>query len=100
MSKHTINGFITYRDSPYTEKPEVQFLTYDPRQYDKDEKYPRIVLREHSFEIEVADDFDPRPGMIESLKQTQAELRAEFIKRVTDIERRIGELQAISYNVV
>lgn len=97
--KHTINGFITWRATPWTKTPEIGFLTYDPAQYDKNDQYPRVVVATHSFEIEVPDDFDPRPQMIDRLRAAKDQARAEFAAKVMEYDRRINELLAIENTV-
>lgn len=95
--KHVIKGFITYRATPYSSKPHVTFVTYDPRQFETDNEHPAIVVREHSFEIEIADDYDPRADMIAALEMQKQKVRAEFSKRITDIETQISKLQALTF---
>lgn len=97
MATHTIKGFLTWRESPFGDKPEVAFLGYDPREYDRDSKYPRVVLREHSFDVEVPDDFDPRPGMVAALEKQKQQIRAAFAASVAEIDQRISELKAITF---
>ena len=98
MAKHTITGFITWQENPFSETPEVSFLTYDPTKYDKESRYPRVVVREHSFEVEVPDSFDPRPGQIAVLEEQKQKLRAAFAASVMEIDKRISELQAITFD--
>lgn len=99
MSKHTISGFITYRAATYTGEPIVSFLLYDPSEYDKEDRNPRIVVREHSFEVEIPDDFDPRPKMVAALVAAKEAARAEFAAKVVAIDRRINELLALENTV-
>jgi hypothetical protein len=94
--KTTINGFITYRAPRWKDaKPEVSFLTYDPTDYDKTDDNPRIVVREHSFEIEIPDDFDPRPKMVAALVAAKEKARADFAAQCVAYDRRINELLAL-----
>ena len=91
--KHTIKGFITFEPPRYgSKKPTVDFKTYDPRQFDS---FRGAVVREHTFEVEVADDFDPRPGLIASLEAQKRKARAEFAARVKEIDDQIAGLLAI-----
>ena len=45
---------------------------------------------------DIPDDFDPRPGFVEQLKQEKEKLRAEFSKRVMEIDEKINSLLAIT----
>lgn len=47
--------------------------------------------------VDVPDDFDPRPAEIAALQARKTAMQAECAKAVTDIERRISELQAITF---
>lgn len=90
---HTIKGFITFEPPRYgSKRPTVDFKTYDPRQFDS---FTGAVVREHSFEIEVADDFDPRPGMVAHLEEQKRKERAKFAARVKEIDEQIQSLLAI-----
>jgi hypothetical protein len=53
------------------------------------------VVREHSFEVDVDGDFDPRPAMVANLEEQKRLARAEFAKKVRDIDERINSLLAI-----
>lgn len=94
MSKHTINGYVTYEKSKYVEVPRIDFYTFKP----SPEDWPGlVVVGEHSIEVEVPDDFDPRPELINGLKEQQKKARADFEKLCTDIQRQISELQALEF---
>ncbi len=93
--KHLIRGYIVCKKSPWDTVAEYSFQTFDVHpEYQGD----TVVVREHSFEVDVPDDFDPRPGMIEQLREKEAKARADFQKTITDIHRQISELQAIEHS--
>lgn len=99
MAKHTIKGFITWRDGLHgLLPPEVSFTTFDPRKYEQSTIRPAVVVREHSFEVEVPDDFDSRPAQVAALEKHKQEIRAQFAASVAEIDKRISELQAITYD--
>ena len=54
-----------------------------------------INVMPHEIEIEVPDDFDPRPQQVAALEAEKQKARAEFQKRVTEIDRQIQSLLAI-----
>jgi len=88
--KKVITGFITYQAHSWDPKnPTVGFSMYEPS------FHGTVVVREHSFEVEVADDFDPRSRMIDALKKEEQKAMADFQRKVTEIRKQISELQAI-----
>ncbi len=95
--KATIKGYITYQENSYgNKKPLIDFMRFDPR------KDPGIwgemaVVCEHSFEIEIPNDFDPRPDLIAQLKAQEKKAKADFQVRINEIHKRISELQAIEH---
>ena len=92
--KHTIDGFITYEKSRYSKKPTISFQSYRPSD---DSYFNTVVVRPHSIEVEVPDDFDPRSQQIDALKAQQQKATAAYHAMVTDIKRQISELEAIEY---
>lgn len=94
--KRVIKGFITYRPAGrYYSKPEIDFYGFDPRKVDGEHYKDLAVVREHEFEIEVADDFDPREQLLANLHAAKAKARADFAAKVTEYDRQINELLAI-----
>jgi len=57
----------------------------------------RTYVCSQEIEIEVPDDYDPRAQKIAALEAQKAQAAADYQKTVTDINRRISELQAIEY---
>jgi hypothetical protein len=91
--KKTISGFITWSQSKYQTTPHIDFYVFDPRKSVSFEDV--VVVREHSFEIEVPDNFDPRPQQIEALQAEKKKLHADFSARCMQIERQISELTCL-----
>ena len=56
-----------------------------------------VVVAEHQIEVEVPDDFDPRPGIVEALKEQKKQEQAKFALRVKEIYDRIKSLLAIEH---
>lgn len=95
MAKHTINGFIVYRPERWWEDHErIDFQTYDPRDIDHS---TAVFVSEHSFEVEVPDDFDPRPQQIQALEKKRDAVRDEMSARITEINQQIQSLLAIEH---
>lgn len=95
MSKHTIKGYITAEPITYGKdkgKFTVDFSTYRPSpEYEPS----RVIVREHSFEVEVADSFDCRPGTIANLEAEKERIRKEAAAKVMKLDEWIGRLLAI-----
>lgn len=49
--------------------------------------------------IEVADDFDPRAGAVETLKAEKQKIMAEFQARINQIDQQISQYTAIECEV-
>lgn len=93
MAKHTVHGFIVYHPETYWEDHErIDFQTYDPR---NSIRSTAVLVREHSIEVEVPDDFDPRPQQIQALEKKRDAVRAEMSARITEINNQIQSLLAI-----
>lgn len=96
MSKHTITGYIVSTQYGLKDAPLIEFRTYKPSA----EYSPNtVIVREHSFDVDVPDDFDPRPAMIASLQEQKQIVRAEFAKKVKQLDDQIADLLAIENTV-
>jgi hypothetical protein len=62
-----------------------------------DENERRFFVSEQTVEVEVPDNFDPRAKQIAALEERKREMTAKFQAAVTEINRRISELQAIEF---
>lgn len=97
--KKTINGFIFAKkasrydltEHAYVEEILFDFATWDRTEYDRD----LVKVAPHSFEIEVSEDFDIRPGLVENLEREKKKVMAEFQARITEIDGQINKHLAI-----
>ena len=87
-----IDGYITYTKYAWDNKPTYSFYSFDPTEHAGTET---VVLMQHSFYVEVPEDFDPRPGQIAALKAKREKAQADFSKTVMEIDARINELLAL-----
>lgn len=92
--KKQIKGYITFRDA--YGKQEFDFLTYNPTQFAHND---RVVIREETIEVEIPDDFDPRPAQVEMLQEQQRKVRAEMSARINELQERINKLLALEMTV-
>lgn len=94
----TITGYIVFDQhrhslpSCYPQGPFV-FRSWKPDATDAD-----VLVKEHSFTVDVPADFDPRPALVKALEAKKEKALAEFSAMVTAIDRQISELQAIEYS--
>lgn len=56
-----------------------------------------VLIRAIDVEIEVPDDFDPRPHQIATLREKQKEIRAESEAKLNNIEEQIQRLQCLEF---
>jgi len=76
-------------------KPEFELLPWDCRTWESGAADDRVFVKEHVSTVEVPDDFDPRPQKVKMLEAEKQKARAEFQKRITEIDRQIHSLLAI-----
>ncbi len=91
-----IKGFIIYSGvlaslqlTPY------RFVGWDPRE---DGTSDDVFVMEHTLQVEVPADFDPRPQQIKALEAQKKEAAAKFAAMVAELDKRIAELQAIEFS--
>ena len=88
--KKTITGFIAYRAPLWSGDDDYRFLSCEL----PESGY--VTVMPHSFEVDIPDDFDPRPQMVKDLQDKKKKLMADFQARCTEIERKISELTALT----
>ena len=62
---------------------------------DGDESH--IYIGSQEVEIDVPDNYDPRPAQIAALQELHKKAAADYQSKVTEIQRRISELQALEF---
>lgn len=55
----------------------------------------QVKVMPYDLEVEIPDNFDIRPGLVEGLKQQRTDLAAEFQQKVTQIDRQIAQILAL-----
>lgn len=88
----TINGFVTYQKHSWETEPRFEFYPFEPTS-----DCVGIVVKPHSFDVDVPDDFDPRPAMVAALEEQKRLAQLEFSRSVMAIDRRIQSLLAIEH---
>jgi hypothetical protein len=57
----------------------------------------RTYMGEQEVEIEVPENFDPRPNQISALKAKKIKAMADYQRTIDEINERISKLQAIEF---
>ena len=78
----------------YTWDKEPRYIVFSCKMEDTDS---RTYIGEQQIEVEVPDNYDPRPAQIAALEKQKKKVMADFQKTVDQINERISKLQAIEY---
>ncbi len=91
MAKHTIRAYVYQLRYAWSDATEY-------RVYNSPDMGDDVCALVGPVEVafEVPDDFDPRAAKIAALEKEKQQLRAALAVKVTNIDRRISELQAIT----
>ena len=92
--KVTITGHIFAKQYSYEKTPDFTFFAFEPT---LSSGYVKVM--DHVIDVEIPDTFDMRAGQVAILEEQRRQLRADFAKSITDIERKISELTAIGCEV-
>jgi hypothetical protein len=94
MAKHTVNGalYLYTSERAYTDKPIYHFNT---ERNLTSESFTKIV--DHSFDIEIPEDFDPIPGQLAALNEKKRLLRLKLAQELADLDDRISKLSALTF---
>jgi len=84
--------YIYYLKYGWEDKGEYEVFSFKI-----DDEDCRTYVGEQEIELEVPDNYDPRPQQIAALEEQKRKAMAEFQKTVDDINERISKLQAITY---
>jgi hypothetical protein len=90
MARHTITGWIAMSvPDEFDGISRATFMTYKPNgEYN-------APVREHTIEVDVPDDFDPRPAAVAAIDKQIADKRAELTKEITELMERKNRLLCI-----
>jgi hypothetical protein len=91
MATVKIEGAIYRRDASYMPEPYYMFFTFEASDADT------VKVMDYTLEVEVPDDFDPRPGLLANLREQKRAVEAEASAKITVIENKIRNLLAIEH---
>ena len=89
--KKTLKGFLHFSTDSWS-YGDLAFYQCDMT---KSPSMGCVMIKAIDIEIDLPDDFDPRPAQIASLKAKQTKAAADFHAMNTEIMRQINELQAL-----
>ena len=90
--KVKIVGYIHTVAYPWQDKVEYVIMAQKVKQA----YYACVSSDPIEVEVEVPDNFDPRPQYIEALEEKKRELKSEFAKQVTMLDEQIKKHLAIA----
>ena len=89
--KKTIKGFLHYSIANW-KYGEIGFYGCD---MSDTPSFEAVMIRPIEIEVDIPDDFDPRPKQIEALKAKEKAAAAAFYALQVDIHRQISQLSAL-----
>lgn len=72
---------------------QTPYWTQSSQMAEADSKW--VLVGPHDFEIEVPDDFDPRPQQIAAIDAAIAETRAKLTARITELQEQRSRYLAL-----
>lgn len=99
MAKHIIKGWVTHTHYAW-QKPEEATIGFThfiepPEVYSHDEY--TVGIQQHSFEIEVPDNFNPNPFKVAGLKAKIEKVKVAAFEEIMKMEQEINKLLALQY---
>jgi hypothetical protein len=88
MANIKIKGAIYRRELRYSES-YYMFFVFDACDAET------VKVMDYTLEVEIPDDFDPRPGMLANLREQKRAVEAEYAAKVNVIENKIRNLLAL-----
>jgi hypothetical protein len=96
MMKVKIDAFVCYEQPCIwgEGKHGFQIQMYDPSDVNSTRN---VLVFPQTFEVEIPENFDPRPQMVKSLEAEKEKARKDFAYKVMEIDRKINELLALEH---
>lgn len=93
--KTKIDGHIFMKVWKHVTTPTLSFFSFDAAE--SDPSYVKVM--DHTIEIDIPDDFDPRAQIVANLEAEKRKAEAEFAKRIRDLNAQIQSFLAIESGV-
>jgi len=92
MKAIKVTMHLYYLKYDWQEEGQFHLFAYNNA---SDANYSYVGPRE--IEVEVPENFDPRPAQIKALQEQRVKLQADVNEKIVKIDRRIAELLAIEH---
>ena len=89
--KVTVKGWLYQVQHSWETEPSYRILSIDNYAYGDYSKIQEVCV-----DIDIPDDFDPRPAKIAALQKVKTDLQADFGAKMNHIDRQIADLLAIT----
>ena len=89
--KKILKGFLHFSTDPWS-YGQIVFYQCD---MSKSSSMDCLLIKPIEIEVDIPDDYDPRPAQITALKAKQTKAAADFHVLNVEIMRQINELQAL-----
>lgn len=93
IMKVTVKAYTHQVQYPWQNEPEYALLSHPMRNVDY---YALVSETPVEVEVNIPDDFDPRPQQIAALEKQKRRLQAEFAQSVAKIDEQIKKYLAIA----
>lgn len=91
--KHTVSGYVTYKaPEEWETSPRIGFVDF---KINDNNSVWGVIVAPLDIEVEVPDNFDPRPKMVAALDAKIEETRAAFAARITELQEQRNRLLAL-----
>lgn len=94
--KVILKGILHWQKWTYDEEATFALHAHDMSEM-SDSNHQYAPIKEVSFEVEIPDDFDPRPGIVEGMREQKQKLLAEAQMKANQIDEQIQQLLSIEY---
>lgn len=91
--KVKIKAYVHHVQYPWQQEPEYTLFSTVMKEV---EHYVCVSETPIEIEVDIPDNFDPRPQKVAALQEKKREVQAEFSKRVAEIDDQISKYLAIA----
>lgn len=92
--KVAIIGFVLYKKDTWDKEARFYFQPWQM------EEHGYVTVMPHSFEIDIPENFNPVASQVAILEKEKSKVRAEFNRRIAQLNEQIGKLQALTFDEV
>ena len=94
--KVTIKGILHWEKNSWSENHSYGIYRHDMSDMSSENTH-YAAIQPVEFEVEIPDDFDPRPGIVKGMRETKQRILAEAQVKANEIDEQIQQLLSIEY---